>query len=81
MVYGKHMRDHNPLSPWNPKVPAEITPTEFEKIVLAWLRKCGLSDNQEIEVRHLGTIEGVEGNTRSIFLSSSASSVARRLLF
>ena len=55
------MRDRNPLSPWNPRVPAEITPSEFEKIVLAWLRRCWAGDNQQIEAKHLGTIAGVGG--------------------
>jgi restriction system protein len=54
------VRDRNPLSPWNPSIPAEITPSEFEDLVLAWLRKCG-PDNELIEAEHLGTMDGAGG--------------------
>ncbi len=55
------MRDRNPLPPWNPRVPAEIKPCEFEKIVLGRLRKCWTGDDQQIEAKHLGTIKGTRG--------------------
>ncbi len=54
------MRDRNQFSPWNPSVPVEITPSQFEKLVLAWLRECS-SDNQPIETKHLGVVEGAGG--------------------
>ena len=53
--------DRNPQSPWNPRVPAEITPTEFEELVLTWLRRCGSGDNQQIDAEHSGVIQGVGG--------------------
>jgi restriction system protein len=55
------MRDRNPLSPWNPSIPTEISPSEFEKTVLAWLRQWRSGDNPQIEVEHLGTVEGAGG--------------------
>ena len=55
------MRDGNPLSPWNPRIPTDISPSEFEELVLAWLRKCGCDDNQQIEAEHLGIMEGTGG--------------------
>jgi restriction system protein len=51
------VHDRNPLSPWNPSVPADITPSQFEELVLAWLWHCGPSGNELIEAAHLGTIE------------------------
>ena len=51
----------NPQSPWNPRVPAEITPTEFEKLVLAWLRRCADDANQQIEAEHIGVVQGAGG--------------------
>jgi restriction system protein len=53
--------DRNPQSPWNPGVPAEITPNEFEKLVLAWLRRCADGVNPQIEAEHLGVVQGAGG--------------------
>jgi restriction system protein len=53
--------DRNPESPWNPRMPAEITSTEFEKLVLAWLRKCTAGDGLPVETTHLGIVEGAGG--------------------
>ena len=55
------MPDRNPVSPWNPRVPANITPTEFEKTVLAWLLQCFPRQEKQTEAEHLGTIVGAGG--------------------
>ena len=53
--------DTNPDSPWNPRVPVEISPTEFEKLVLEWLQLAAERQNQTITARHLGVAYGSGG--------------------
>jgi restriction system protein len=53
--------DGNPDSPWNPRVPADISPTEFEKLVLEWLRRAAGRQKQTIEAQHLGVAQGDGG--------------------
>ena len=57
----KFMRDRNPLSPWNPRIPTEITPSAFEELVLAWLRACGPGATKQFEAEHLGILHGTGG--------------------
>jgi restriction system protein len=61
VVVEKGTMNRNPESPWNPSVPADITPAKFEEIVLAWLCKCSAGDNQRIETEHLGVVQGGGG--------------------
>ena len=56
--------DRNPESPWNPRVPADISPTQFEELVLAWLQRCSADAGQEIDARHLGVVQGEGGEYR-----------------
>ena len=44
-----------------PPRPYGDTPTEFEKLVLAWLRRCGPAENQQIVAEHLGVMQGAGG--------------------
>src|ERR1700704_4856014 len=57
MLLGKR----NLLSPWNPSVPAKLTPAEFEETIRAWLQKWAHSSGQKIEAEHLGPIMGGGG--------------------
>lgn len=52
----------NPESPWNPMVPTDITPAQFEELVLAWLSKAGADTGLVLEARHLGTVSGAGGD-------------------
>ena len=54
--------DKNPQSPCNPRVPANITPTAFEELVLDWLRKCGPCQDRQYEAEHLGVMPGAGGD-------------------
>ena len=51
----------NPDSPWTPRVPVDITPAEFESLVLAWLQRCAEGEKQRIEAEHLGVVQGGGG--------------------
>ena len=51
----------DPDSPWNPRVPADVTPVEFESLVLAWLKRCAEIENLRIESEHLGVVQGDGG--------------------
>jgi restriction system protein len=55
------LRERNQLSSWNPRVPATLTPTEFEQTVLAWLRKCGQGRDGNAKAEHLGVVAGAGG--------------------
>ena len=46
--------DVNPDSPWNPRVPVDISPGDFEKLVLEWLRRSAEHQRQTITTEHLG---------------------------
>lgn len=52
----------NPDSPWNPAVPLEITPSTFERQVLAWLQGCASRLKQEVDAQHLGVAHGAGGD-------------------
>jgi restriction system protein len=65
--------DTNPDSPWNPRVPVEISPTEFEKLVLEWLRLAAEQQKQTIMARHLGVAYGAGGEYKiDVLVSFSA---------
>ena len=53
--------DVNPDSPWNPRVPVDIRPAEFEQLVLAWLQRCAKGEKQRLEAEHLGVLQGGGG--------------------
>jgi len=53
--------DRNPESSWNPRVPADITPSDFERLVRDWLARCGQGDSQQMTTEHLGRVEGSGG--------------------
>jgi hypothetical protein len=47
--------------PWNPSVPARITPAEFETVVLDWLRRAAAAEKLTIDAQRSGVIEGQGG--------------------
>ena len=51
----------NPESPWNPANPADISPEEYEKQVVGWLRGAG-GTLDKFEVKHLGHLSGSGGD-------------------
>lgn len=55
------MNSRNPESPWNPAFPAELSPKEYEKQVVAWLKKSGQTLNS-FEAQHLKHLEGPSGD-------------------
>jgi restriction system protein len=54
------MTSRNSKSPWNPAFPADLTPEEYEKQVVVWLRKSGQKLNS-FEVQHRKHLEGPSG--------------------
>jgi restriction system protein len=54
------MKKYNLDSPWNPAYPAEVTPQEYEKQVVAWLGSSGASLKQ-FKVTHLEYLSGPGG--------------------
>lgn len=54
------MSKHNP-SPWNPARTASLSPEEYERQVVAWLRITGPS-LQHFEVKHLERLSGAGGD-------------------
>ncbi len=54
--------DVNPDSPWNPRVPVDISPGDFEKLVLEWLRRSAEHQQQTITTEHLGVAYGDGGH-------------------
>ena len=55
------MKKWNQESPWNPANPVDISPKEYEKQVVSWLKAA--SRNWEgFEVRHLQHLEGQGGD-------------------
>lgn len=62
---GNEALDRNPESPWNPRVPTDITPEDFEKLVLSWLQQCNVDASNSIQATHLGVVNG-EGGTYKI---------------
>jgi restriction system protein len=57
--------DRDSGSPWNPRQPTNITPLEFETLVLEWLKATHSNDEISFEAEQLGAIEG-EGGTYKI---------------
>ena len=53
--------DRHPDLPWNPRVFADISPTDFEKLVLEWLRLVADRQEQTITTTHLGVVHGDGG--------------------
>lgn len=53
--------DRHPDLPWNPRVSADISPTDFEKLVLEWLRLVADRQEQTITTKHLGVVHGDGG--------------------
>ncbi len=53
--------DRNPDSPWNPATPVEISPTEFEELVLTWLRMSAVDQTPSMNAVHQGVVNGVSG--------------------
>jgi len=42
-------------------VPADISPSQFEELVLGWLESCASKENRKILASHLGVVEGAGG--------------------
>jgi restriction system protein len=51
----------NPKSPWNPATPGDISPDEYERQVVAWLRAAG-GTLDHFEVEHLLHLSGAGGD-------------------
>jgi len=49
----------DPNAPWNPRDPVQITPEEFEKQVLEWVRACPEASTAEVE--HQAIVKGQGG--------------------
>lgn len=49
----------DPNAPWNPRDPVQITPEEFEKQVLEWVRACLEASTAEVE--HQAMVKGQGG--------------------
>lgn len=54
------MRNRNPRSPWNPAVSVEVSPSEYEEQVVAWLRQAK-GALQEFRVQHQARVAGSSG--------------------
>ena len=55
------MPKRNPKSPWNPPNAVNISPEEYEKQVVAWLREAG-GTLDKFEVTHLRHLSGAGGD-------------------
>ena len=55
------MRKRNPMSPWNPSISPDLTPQEYEKQVVAWLRAAS-GKLERFEVQHLDHLRGPGGD-------------------
>jgi len=53
--------DRNPESPWNPRIPADISPADFENLVLEWLRRSDGDREGAFTFEHLGVARGDGG--------------------
>ena len=51
----------NPKSPWNPAKPVELSPEEYERQVVAWLRATGVT-LEHFQVQHLKHLGGTGGD-------------------
>ena len=56
--------NRNPDSPWNPRVPTNISAGAFEELVLEWLRRAAERQEQTITGEHLGVAYGDGGQYR-----------------
>jgi len=54
------MRSRNPDGPWNPERPVEVSPKEYERQVLDWLRQAR-GDLTDFEIGHLKKLVGASG--------------------
>lgn len=54
------MRSRHPDGPWNPEEPIEVTPEEYERQVLAWLR-ASEGNPTGLRVEHLEKVAGAGG--------------------
>jgi restriction system protein len=54
--------DRDPQSPWNPRLPAEISPTDFEKLVLGWLQGATGGGLERVEATHGALVTGDGGS-------------------
>jgi restriction system protein len=52
----------DPESPWNPRVPVNITPDAFELVVLDWLKTSAGQSGYRINAEHLGVAKGSGGD-------------------
>lgn len=51
--------------PWHPRVPIDISPGDFEELVLEWLRRAAAQQQQTITTKHLGVADGDGGQYRT----------------
>ena len=54
------MRNRDPHSPWNPAVPVDVSPTEYEQQVVAWLRQAK-GTLHDFPVQHQARVTGSSG--------------------
>src|SRR5262249_8705367 len=54
------MRNRNPNSPWNPATAVAVTPEEYERQVLRWVRRSG-GNVEGFRVKHRARVEGLAG--------------------
>ena len=54
------MRSRNPDGPWNPQEPVDVTPNEYERQVLDWLRESE-GEPTDLKIGHLERIAGSGG--------------------
>lgn len=71
-LYGEDMNSYyrDPESPWNPRVPVDITPDAFEPLILDWLKASAGQSGHEIDAKHLGVAEGSGGDYKIDVLNS-----------
>ena len=55
------MEKRNPDSPWNPASSVEVTPEEYEKQVVKWLKATG-EPLEQFKVNHLEHLSGSSGD-------------------
>jgi len=55
------MADRNPTSQWNPAYPPDLSPSDYEVEVVAWLRQLGESLDR-FDVQHLKHLQGSAGD-------------------
>jgi len=51
----------DPDSPWNPRIPVDITPDAFERLVLHWLKVSAGQSSLRIEANYPGIVKGSGG--------------------